>query len=322
MTKFKAARNRPFLGPDGGSGGQGGDVYLVADPGFNTLSTLRYKQVFKAANGGKGGVNNRTGAKGEDCSIKLPLGTAIYDQSTGALIGELTAAGDRLMVCKGGGRGLGNIYFTSSIHRAPTLSTKGHPGETKNLRLELKLIADVGLAGWPNAGKSSLVCRISAARPAVADYPFTTIDPCLGVVQPPCDDFEDNSFVVADIPGLIEGAGEGRGLGFKFLKHLERTRMIAYVIDAFSEEEKRTPLEVLADLKTEIGRYDASLLEKPGVIILNKRDLAPADFDTQALISPLAETGYPVFVVSCVSGAGLPELLRYLGNSVKEARSE
>ena len=253
MVSFASSKGKPKLGPDGGDGGVGGDVYLEGSSQLNTLNSLRFKQIFKAEDGAKGGSNNCRGKSGQHQIIKVPLGTVVVDLETNGAIGEILADGQRLLVAKGGLRGLGNIHWVTSTHQAPHESKPGGDGQQFNLRLELKVIADVGLAGFPNAGKSTLLKCVSAAQPKIADYPFTTLTPQLGVVSfasigAPFDE----GFVIADIPGLIEGASEGRGLGHTFLKHLERTKLIVYVLDGFDEE--RTPLEAYQILAQELSR--------------------------------------------------------------------
>ena len=226
MMSFRSARNLPKLGPDGGNGGHGGSVYVVGDNGLNTLAPLRYCKEYRAEDGVRGGSNDCTGRCGEPLRIPVPFGTILYDAVNGDKVGEITPGSGEVLVAQGGARGMGNRAFTSSTHRAPRTTTKGEKGIRRRLRLELKVLADVGLAGMPNAGKSTLLSRLSHAKPKIADYPFTTLHPILGVVD---DRERDRSFVVADIPGLIEGASESKALGFEFLPHLKRTKLIASV---------------------------------------------------------------------------------------------
>lgn len=261
IVSFMRAKGRPKLGPDGGSGGHGGDVIIQANRNLNTLSALRFQQKFKAENGEKGGAQNCTGKTGEAMKIPVPLGTLIYHADNGAYIGEVTRDGEELLVAKGGTRGIGNLAFTSSIRRAPDFATAGKKGESFHLRMELKLLADVGLAGFPNAGKSTFLSVVTDARPKIADYPFTTLTPNLGVVNLHPVTNEYDSFVIADIPGLIEGAHQGRGLGDKFLRHMERTKIIVYVVDAFTPE-LPSAIEQYQILKNELSSYNHSFLAK------------------------------------------------------------
>ncbi|MEZ4743605.1 MAG: GTPase ObgE [Bdellovibrionota bacterium] len=282
IVSFRTARNRPKLGADGGNGGNGGDVYLVADKGLNTLNSLRYRQLYKAEHGEKGGSNVKTGRCGDSLEIPVPLGTIAYNDATGEMLGELLHHSDKLLLAKGGKRGYGNYHFLKDTHQAPRESLPGELGIELEVSLELKVLADVGLAGFPNAGKSTFLSRMSAARPKIADYPFTTLAPNLGVVDlSEFGKFQD-SFVIADIPGLIEGASEGKGLGHAFLKHLERTRVILYIIDAFDLEET-DPVNAFIKLRQELEKYDSQILSRKTLILVNKIDLAPSDFDTKGL---------------------------------------
>ena len=239
MVSFRREKSIPFGGPDGGDGGIGGSIYLTAGPGLNTLADFRYRRTFKAANGEPGGSADCSGKGGGDLEIVVPVGTVVYDVDTEETLGDLTHAGERILVARGGGGGLGNQHFKSSTNRSPRRATTGYPGEKRELRLELKLIADVGLLGLPNAGKSTLISVVSAARPRVADYPFTTLHPNLGVVYVG----EQKSFVMADIPGLIEGAAEGAGLGIRFLKHLQRTRLLLHLVDIAPPDPEADPVK-------------------------------------------------------------------------------
>ena len=273
MCCFRTARNRPKLGPDGGNGGNGGNVVFVADRETNTLSRLRYRTTYQAENGGKGGSNNKTGRCGQDCEIPVPLGTILYDSSSGNKVGEILVPEDRLLVARGGKRGYGNRHFILPTRQAPRMSTKGSAGERVHLNLELKLLADVGLAGFPNAGKSTLLSAVSAAKPKIADYPFTTLVPNLGVVESGASEKDWNSLVLADIPGLIEGASQGKGLGLDFLRHIERTRVIACVLDAGNSDSRQALLKEFDQLNKELGSYSDALSKKPKLILLNKVDL-------------------------------------------------
>lgn len=321
LVSFRRARNAPRLGPDGGSGGIGGDVIVKGDRNLNTLNSLRYQRIFKAEDGGKGGSNNCTGRGGSPVIIPVPLGTLVYHSETRKLFGELIEDGQELIVAKGGYRGLGNLCFTSSTQRAPEFSTQGKPGETFPIKLEVKLIADIGLAGLPNAGKSTLLSRISDAKPKIADYPFTTLVPNLGVVNlaPVTGSYE--SFVVADIPGLIEGASLGKGLGDKFLRHLERTKIIVYILDAFQEEPG--PLESFEILRKELAQYSSSFLYKKVLVVLNKLDLAGDDrssFDQH--FAAFKNLNYDVQMISGHSGEGLKELILKMYQLVEEEKAQ
>lgn len=316
IASFRSARNKPKLGPDGGNGGNGGDVVLLAEPSLNTLSSLRYRQVYRGEHGGKGRANNKTGRCGKHKTIKVPRGTVVYDRDNGEFLGELVEPGQRLLVAKGGKRGYGNLNYVSPSNRAPHFFTHGQKGTNLTLRLELKLLADVGLAGFPNAGKSTLLSRLSAAKPKIADYPFTTLVPNLGVVE--LGEHGEDAFVLADVPGLIEGASAGKGLGLEFLRHLERTKVIAFVIDAFDMLES-SPLACLKKLREELKSYSQKMLAKESVIILNKMDLAPA-FSQEEMdrrLNEIERAGYPVLKVSAVSGQGLEELKRALLEYIK-----
>jgi len=326
LVSFKSARNMPRLGPDGGDGGHGGDVVIIAAPQLNTLSTLRYRSRFIAANGSKGGPNGKTGATGDDAEIHVPLGTEIYDAESGRLICEILVAGQREVIAEGGRRGFGNLRFVSSTHQAPEEYVAGQPGHEITLRLELKLLADVGLAGLPNAGKSTLLGSLSAARPKIADYPFTTLVPQLGVVEfREKSEFNIHSFVMADIPGLIEGASEGRGLGHEFLRHLERTKIIAYVVDAFPIDGVN-PVDTLNLLRSELQAYDEKLASRTSVVVLNKADLADGEEQglerLDALKNQIEQMGYKVFVISAAAHLGLGELKLALYELVKEERKK
>lgn len=317
MVSFRTARNRPKLGPDGGNGGLGGSVYLAADPDANTLSRLRYHQLYKAEHGEKGGTNNKTGRCGENFTVPVPLGTVIYDQTSGELVGEVTGAADQLLVAQGGKRGYGNLQFLRATRQAPMMSTKGKKGETKTLRLELKLLADVGFAGLPNAGKSTLLSMISAARPKVADYPFTTLVPHLGVVEVDGNEsYNQQSFVAADIPGLIEGASEGKGLGHAFLKHIERTSVIAMVIDGFNEDQPA--LQTYKTLLHELENYSQLMTSKKKILVINKLDLAGSEQDILDLKQQFAPffAEDDILFISGATGEGISNLKRKLFQAV------
>ena len=314
ISSFRSARNEPKLGPDGGNGGNGGDILLLAESSLNTLSSLRYRQVYRGEHGGKGHSNNKTGRCGRPKIIKVPRGTVVYDSDE--VLGELVEPGQKLLVAKGGKRGYGNLNYVSATNRAPHFFTHGQKGDRRTLRLELKLLADVGLAGFPNAGKSTLLSRLSAAKPKIADYPFTTLVPNLGVVE--LGEHSADSFVLADVPGLIEGASDGRGLGLEFLRHLERTKVIAFVVDAFDMLEP-SPLASLKKLREELKSYSSKMLAKEAVVILNKMDLADAfpQEEVERRLSEISQAGYPVLKISAVSGDGLEELKRALFEYIK-----
>ena len=289
-------------GPDGGDGGHGGSVYLVADSSTNALADFRVARKFRAENGQPGAGRNKTGRSGSDLEVLVPCGTVVHDVDTGELICDLTEPGERRKVAEGGRGGLGNTRFKSSVNRAPRKTTKGTPGEGRHLSLELKLLADVGLLGLPNAGKSTLISAMSEARPRIADYPFTTLHPHLGVVRVG----RLQSFVMADIPGLIEGAAEGAGLGIQFLKHLERTRLLLHVVDIAPLDPSQQPAESVRALESELVRFSAELAGKPRWLVINKIDLLHATdlrVARETLLDALDWQG-PVFEVSAATGAG------------------
>lgn len=307
-VSFRREKYIEFGGPDGGDGGDGGSVYLVADQNLNTLVDFRHRRHFAAERGKNGSGRNCTGRKGEDIEIPVPVGTIVHDDETGELIGDLVKAGDRLLVAKGGFHGIGNTRFKSSVNRAPRQKTDGTEGEFRVLHLELKVLADVGLLGLPNAGKSTLISHMSAARPKIANYPFTTLHPNLGVVKP----YPHESFVIADIPGLIEGAAEGAGLGIQFLKHLQRTRLLLHLVDVHPDDPESEPVNAVRMLEREMEKYSDTLLSKPRWLVLNKMDLIPED-EREALretiVSALSWEA-PVYAISAVSGWGLTELAK------------
>jgi GTP-binding protein len=291
-------------GPDGGDGGDGGDVILVADESLNTLVDFRYQPLYRAGNGQPGSGRNKTGAHGEARLVRVPVGTSVIDDETLETLGDLTDAGQELLVARGGRRGLGNAHFKSSVNRAPRRTTAGDPGEVRRLRLQLKLLADVGLLGLPNAGKSTLIAQVSAARPKVADYPFTTLVPSLGVVGAGTD----NSFVMADIPGLIQGAAAGSGLGVQFLRHLARTRILLHLVEV-APLDGSDPIGNARLIEDELADYSQALCERPVWLVLSKTDLI-ADADREALERRFAEAfpGRPLFSVSAVTTAGISRL--------------
>lgn len=298
---FRREKYIPKGGPDGGDGGDGGSVYLIADASLNTLVDYRYERKFQAERGEDGKGRQMSGKKGADCVLKVPVGTRVFDVDTGELLGDLVEADQRLCVAKGGRKGLGNIHFKSSTNRAPRQTTPGTPGEARTLRLELQVLADVGLLGLPNAGKSTFIRAVSAATPKVADYPFTTLVPNLGVVK--LDPMR--SFVIADIPGLIEGAAEGAGLGIRFLKHLSRTRVLLHIIDLAPFDET-DPAEGALAIRRELEKYDSALANKPCWVVFNKKDLlSPEAWEERKarVLNKLCYQG-PVYEISAISGEG------------------
>jgi GTP-binding protein len=303
---FRREKYVPRGGPDGGDGGDGGDVLLVTDDGLNTLVDFRYRRRFRAENGQPGAGAQRTGRSGADLEVRVPAGTQVFDEESGVLVGELVLAGDRLCVARGGGRGLGNARFKSSTNRAPRRTTPGRPGESRRLRLELKLLADVGLLGLPNAGKSTFIRAVSAARPKVADYPFTTLYPALGVVRISAD----RSFVLADIPGLVEGAAEGAGLGTRFLRHLVRTRVLLHLVDGAPLQGAGDPAEAVRTVAAELERFSPDLAARERWLVVNKVDLMGAGDRAalrQRLLDELDWQGR-VYLVSGLTGEGCAAL--------------
>ena len=307
-VSFRREKFVPRGGPDGGDGGDGGSVYLVAREGVNTLADFRVKKRFRAQSGRGGAGQNMAGAAGEDLLVEVAKGTEIHDLETGEKLGDLTRDGERLLVAKGGQGGRGNARFKSSTNRAPRRFDPGEPGEARRLKLALKLLADVGLLGAPNAGKSTLTRALSAARPKVADYPFTTLHPQLGVVSAG----PDRSFVIADIPGLIEGAASGAGLGIRFLKHLERTRLLLHIVDACAELTGGNVAESYRAVEGELGQYSDALRSRPRWLVLNKLDLVPAkerDKRVAAIVKELKWKG-PVYGVSALTADGTKRLVQ------------
>ncbi len=303
---FRREKFVPRGGPDGGDGGDGGSVYLKADEGLNTLVDFRYKRSFRAERGENGRGRQCSGKKGADLIVQVPVGTLVYDQDTGEFMGDLAAHEQVLLVAKGGTHGLGNIHFKSSTNRAPRQTTRGTRGDDRNLRLELQVLADVGLLGLPNAGKSTFVRAVSKARPKVADYPFTTLYPHLGVVR--VEAFR--GFVMADIPGLIEGAADGAGLGIRFLKHLSRTRLLLHLVDAVPADETADPVADVRTIVHELERYSPELSSRERWLVLNKLDLLPPEereARCRRIVDGLQWTGR-VFPISALAGEGTREL--------------
>lgn len=305
-VSFRREKFIPFGGPDGGDGGDGGTVFLVADSGLNTLADFRYTRSFRAQHGQPGGGNNRTGRAGNDLRIRVPVGTEVYDEESDERLGDLVRDGQELVVAKGGFHGLGNTRFKSSINRVPRQFKPGTPGEKRNLRLELKVLADVGLLGMPNAGKSTLIHAVSAARPKIADYPFTTLYPNLGVVSVGAE----RSFVIADIPGLIEGAAEGAGLGIRFLKHLSRTRLLLHLVDV-APPDASDPVAAVAAIARELEKFSPELAGRERWLVLNKIDLVPPDLRDELCDDILRRLDWkgPVFRISAATHEGTGPLM-------------
>ena len=319
-TSFRREKFVPLGGPDGGDGGHGGSVYLRAAPGINTLADFRIERTFKAQVGEYGSGNGCTGRGGGDLHIPVPIGTVVRDFDTQEALGDLTHEGQELLVARGGKGGWGNTRFKSSTNRSPRQFGPGLPGEKRVLELELKLIADVGLLGLPNAGKSTLIRAVSAARPKVAGYPFTTLHPNLGVVSVG----EHRSFVMADIPGLIEGASDGAGLGHRFLRHLQRTRLLLHLVDMAPPDPDADPVNDARAIVLELKKFDAALAKKPRWLVLNKRDLMPdqdAEVLARSIVRRLRFRG-PHFLVSGATGRGTQELCAAVMNFLEERARE
>ncbi len=312
---FLRARNLAKGGPDGGDGGDGGDVVLVAEAALNTLVDFRYQPRYRAEHGQQGAGRDMTGRRGEDARIRVPVGTTVIDEDTLESIGDLTQAGQELLVARGGRRGLGNAQFKSSTNRAPRKTTPGQPGEKRQLRLQLRLIADVGLLGMPNAGKSTLISSVSAARPKIADYPFTTLVPNLGVVRIA----DARSFVVADVPGLIEGAAQGAGLGTRFLKHLARTRVLLHLVDA-APPDGSDPLDAVRAIEAELEAYSPALAARPRWLVLNKMDLLDAEARDAlaARLSDALDLDHVPFFISAATGDGTRPLVEAVSDALLE----
>ncbi|HSX21125.1 MAG TPA: Obg family GTPase CgtA [Gammaproteobacteria bacterium] len=314
---FRREKNIPFGGPNGGDGGDGGSVYLQADPGINTLIDYRFNRLHRAENGRPGEGSNCTGRSGNDLVLPVPVGTIVWNVETGEQIADIKEPGERAIVAQGGFHGLGNLRFKSSVNRAPRKTTKGTEGEERELHLELRLLADVGLFGMPNAGKSTFIRSVSAATPKVADYPFTTLHPNLGVVRVN----EGQSFVIADIPGVIEGAAEGAGLGLQFLRHLTRTNLILHLVD-IAPIDNVDPVESVRKLRNELEKYSPDLAAKPCWLVLNKIDLIPADelASLSAKIKQQLHWTAPMFTISSISGDGTKQLCRAIMQHIIETK--
>ncbi|MEA3292532.1 MAG: Obg family GTPase CgtA [Pseudomonadota bacterium] len=316
---FRREKYVPRGGPDGGDGGRGGSVYLVGRSGLNTLADFRFTRAYRAENGRPGARRNCSGRGGEDIQIAVPLGTIVTDSDTGEQIGDVVREGETLLVARGGSGGLGNTRFKSSVNRAPRKTTPGEPGDERRLDLELKVLADVGLLGLPNAGKSTFLRAVSHARPRVADYPFTTLHPELGVVNVGIG----NSFVIADIPGLIEGAAHGAGLGVTFLRHLQRTRLLLHLVDIAPLDES-DPVQAVREIVGELRAFDEQLAGRERWLLLNKRDLVDAGAlpaMQQDIVDRLDWKG-PVFLVSAVTGAGCGEVTNAVMERLNRLREE
>ena len=317
---FRREKYIPRGGPDGGDGGDGGSVFFIASDATNTLVDFRISKIYRAENGAQGSGKNMTGKSGADLEIIVPVGTTISDLDTQEEIGDLKKHGDRIKVAQGGEGGLGNARFKSSTNRAPRKITKGQEGESRHLQLELKLIADIGLLGMPNAGKSSLIRKMSSAKPKVADYPFTTLYPNLGVVSVGML----QSFVMADIPGLIQGAAEGSGLGLEFLRHLERTKILLHILDLSSDNVEMEPIKAFNDIESELKKYSEALYKKPRWLVFNKIDLVvPSDLDLmcEKIIDAIGWQG-KVLRVSALSGEGCDIIAKNVMEELDKMASE
>ena len=324
VVAFRREKYIPKGGPSGGDGGRGGSVWAVADRNINTLIDYRYARLHRARHGEAGQGSDRYGRGADDIVLRMPVGTQVIDEETGGLLHDLTLHGEQVLLARGGEGGLGNLHFKSSTNRAPRQSTPGTPGEHRHLRLELKVLADVGLLGMPNAGKSTFIARVSNARPKIADYPFTTLHPNLGVVRVA----DERSFVVADVPGLIEGASEGAGLGHQFLRHLQRTRLLLHLVDLSAVDAGRDPVAEARAIARELRRYDAELYGKPRWLVLNKLDMldgAPGARGTPRALR-IAEFKRrmrwrgPIFEISGLTGEGCLELCRAIWDHLAAQR--
>lgn len=314
-VSFRHEKYKEFGGPNGGDGGRGGHVFALADPNLNTLVDYRYSRRHEAKRGQHGMGSDMFGAAGDDITLKMPVGTLICDAETGQVLYELLQPGEVLLIAKGGDGGFGNMRFKSAINRAPRQKTPGHPGERKSLRLELKVLADVGLLGMPNAGKSTFITAVSNARPKIADYPFTTLHPNLGVVRVG----PEQSFVIADVPGLIEGASEGAGLGHQFLRHLQRTRLLLHIVDIAPFDEGVDPVAQAKAIVVELKKYDPALHAKPRWLVLNKLDMVPAEEREQRVNDFVRRMRYkgPVYQISALTREGCESLVKDIYQHIK-----
>jgi GTP-binding protein len=301
VIHFRREKYVPRGGPDGGDGGKGGDVVFLVSPHLNTLFAFRHKKIFRAPTGSKGGGNNKTGRSGKDLEIQVPPGTVVYDDDSGEVIGDLLEDGQQMVICQGGRGGRGNARFATSRNKAPRVAEKGEPGRERTLRLELKLIADIGIVGVPNAGKSTFLAAVTNAKPKIADYPFTTLQPNLGVAN--LDEY--TTLVLADIPGLIEGAHLGVGLGHGFLRHVQRTRVLIHLLDGLGED----PVADLAQINTELALFDEELGQKPQVVAVNKADLPDVQTRWTDLEAQLKSHGVEPMLISAVAGTNVRQLL-------------
>ncbi|MBI3399680.1 MAG: GTPase ObgE [Deltaproteobacteria bacterium] len=314
---FRREKYIPKGGPDGGDGGKGGDVTIIADDGLTSLLDFKYKKHYIAERGDHGQGSNCTGKDGENIIIRVPVGTVLKDAETAEIIEDVTVDGQKIIIAKGGRGGKGNAFFTSSTYQAPQFAQPGEKGQERWLNLELKLLADVGIIGFPNAGKSTLISHISAAKPKIADYPFTTLQPHLGVVK-----FgEHQNFVVADIPGLIEGAHTGKGLGIKFLKHIERTSLFIHLID-IAPQTGRDPIRDFEIINKELKAFNPDMAKKPQTIALNKVDITEARERLPILLKFFKSKDMPVFPISAATGEGLDKLVKYVGSMAAKLRSD
>lgn len=318
VATFRREKYEPMGGPNGGDGGKGGSIFMIADRNINTLVDYRYTRLFRAKRGGNGRGSDQYGAGGDDMVLRVPVGTVISDKATGQVLVDLAQHDQRVMVAKGGNGGLGNIHFKSSINRSPRQCTKGEQGEEFELYLELKVLADVGLLGMPNAGKSTFIRSVSAAKPKVADYPFTTLHPNLGVVRVDTN----RSFVIADVPGLIEGAAEGAGLGHQFLRHLARTHLLLHLVDLAPFDEAVDPVREARAIVEELNKYDEELYNKPRWLVLNKVDMLP---DSQERVAEFVrELGWEgrCFAISALTGTGCRELTYAIMEHIETNRQD
>ena len=315
---FRHEKYKEFGGPDGGDGGRGGYVFAVADPNLNTLVDFRFSRRHEAKRGQHGMGSDMFGAAGADVTLKMPVGTIVSDAETGEVLHELLVPGETVTLAKGGDGGFGNLRFKSSINRAPRQKTPGWPGEKKSLKLELKVLADVGLLGMPNAGKSTFIAAVSNAKPKIADYPFTTLHPNLGVVRVG----PEQSFVVADVPGLIEGASEGAGLGHQFLRHLQRTRLLLHIVDAAPFDEAVDPVAQVKSIEAELKKYDPELAAKPRWLVLNKMDMVPEE-EREARVADIVKRlrfKGPVYQMSALTREGCEQLVRQIYQHVAKVQ--